>query len=111
MKKVEILIAENDLNKLEELGIKYTITNPDVELENLFRCSNHTCELNNYEMEQIIEKAKEAISKGKKYGIVIDVNLGRDMNDERCYSLEKVYVDEIKNGWCNYTVEELLKHV
>jgi hypothetical protein len=108
MKKVEVLISENDLHKLKELGIEYEITNPDIELENYLKCSTNIAELSNYEVEQVVQKAKEAIQKGIKYGLVVDVNLGRDMNDERCYSLNKVYISSTKKEDWDFTVKEFL---
>lgn len=33
------------------------------------------------------------------------------MNDDRYYTLENVYIEEVKNGNCSYTVEELLEYV
>lgn len=111
MKKVEILILEENLEKLKELGIEYELTNPDIELENFLRASTDTEDLSYYDMQQIVETAKKAIEKGTKYGIVIDLLSGKDMNDDRYYTLENVYIEEVKNGNCSYTVEELLEYV
>lgn len=110
MKTIQIEVSEDSLQKLNNAGISYVITNADVDIEDLLTAYTDVSELSNYELSQIVSTAHEAIEQGTEYGIAIDTLSGRDMNDRRCYTLSSVSVVSRKDDNCRHTVSELLNH-
>jgi hypothetical protein len=110
MKKIQIEVSESALKKIDEIGIKYQITNSDVNLERLLTSCNSVADLSDYEISKILNMAKKAIKKGTDYGISIETTSGRDMNDHRCYTLDEVCIVSFNDDSCTHTVAELIKH-
>jgi hypothetical protein len=108
MKNIQVEVTESALNKMEKAGIKYKITNADVDLEKLFNCHTDISELNEMELARIIETAKKAIDEGVKYGIEVETRSGRDMNDKRCYTLVSVIIVDADQSNCTFTVKEMI---
>lgn len=109
MKNIQIEVSKAALKKMDEAGIRYKVTNPDVDLERLLTSHTDVSELSDYELGKIVDEAKKAINKGTKYGIAIETCSGRDMNDHRCYTLDEVFVVAHDDGDCRHTVAELMK--
>jgi hypothetical protein len=109
MKNIQIEVSKAALKKMDAAGIRYKITNSDVDLEKLLTSHTDVSELNDYELSKIVNEAKKAIDKGTKYGIAIETRSGRDMNDHRCYSLDEVFIVLHDDGDCRHTVDELMK--
>ena len=107
MKKIQIEVSQSELSKMDKAGIRYKITNNDVDLEKLLNNHTDVSELSQYELSQIVEVAKEAIIKGDEWGIAIETKSGRDMNDHRCYTLEEVSIVSSDDDNCRHTVAEL----
>ncbi len=109
MKTIQIEVSQAALKKMDKAGIRYKITNSDVDLENLLTCHTDVSELGDYDLQKIVEVAKKAISKGTDYGIAIETRSGRDMNDHRCYTLAEVSIVSHDHDECRHSVSELLK--
>ena len=104
-KKIQIEVTTAALKKIASLGIRYTVTQEYIELRALlFSCASNA-ELDEYEQDQIVECALKAMKKGDEYGISIGTQSGRDMNDERCYTLQSVEIVPADDA-C-YTVEQM----
>tara|TARA_B100000700_G_scaffold69353_1_gene76867 strand:+ start:3809 stop:4150 length:342 start_codon:yes stop_codon:yes gene_type:complete len=110
MKKVEIVISQNDLKELDKNGIKYEIKNLDYDLENYLKTDSRIEELNKDDFYEVLKTAKEAIEKGTDYGIVVEIHSGKSLvDDERYYYLVDLDIDLVENNNCDFTVKEMIK--
>ena len=107
MKKVQIEVSLSGLKQMDKAGISYKVTNKDVDLEKLLTSHTDVSELSLYELNKIVNAAHIAISKGVDWGIAIETRSGRDMNDQRCYTLDEVSVVSHDDDDCRHTVTEL----
>lgn len=113
--KVRIEIDESELVKLDNYTILEKVT-PEVEEEEILRSyfSGYTdfSEIHEADREEILRCAKNAIEEGA-YGIVVDIESGRDCRDHRCYTFIGCHVVSSKsdNEYPDYKVSDLKKHL
>ena len=109
MQRIQIEVTQAALKKMVKAGIRYKVINEDINIEDFLMRSDNVDELDDHEVYQIVEVAKQAISQGAAFGIMIETRSGRDMNDERCYTLMDVCVVAADHHDCSHTVAALIK--
>jgi hypothetical protein len=109
MQRTLIEVSQAALKKIAKAGIRYTIINDDVNLENFLMHSYNVDELDECELGQIVNTAKEAMKKGDAYGIAIETQSGRNNQDERCYWLTDISIVSATHDDCCHTVAALIK--
>jgi len=108
MAKIHIEVSKTVLNKMDKLGMKYSIVNDDVGMYELINSHTDLSELECHEHDQIIDAAKKAVNNPKACGIYIETRSGRDNQDHRCYWLDHVIVKEDEDD-CTFTIAEIKK--